>query len=109
MSLETEPGLWKSVRSVALGQRRQSGSRHFSPPRMPVSQSWTRVTREVKCASMRRPPRLWSLAGGHGLHQSGVPSAARRRLDRAAERSQVALVGLADFVEGGDLIGFQLG
>ena len=37
-------GLWIRVQSGALGNRRQSNSRTFSPPRMPVSQSWASAT-----------------------------------------------------------------
>ena len=39
-----EPGTWISVKSSASGNRPASSSSTRSPPRMPVSQSWTRTT-----------------------------------------------------------------
>ena len=42
---DTDPGTWISVKSVASGKSSQNTSRHRSPPRIPVSQSWTSATR----------------------------------------------------------------
>lgn len=39
------PATCSSVKSVASGKSSQKTSRTFSPPRKPVSQSWTRATR----------------------------------------------------------------
>ena len=36
---DTLPGMWSRLNSSALGNRSQTTSRAFSPPRMPVSQS----------------------------------------------------------------------
>jgi hypothetical protein len=36
--------LWISVQSGASGKRLQSSSRTFSPPRIPVNQSWASAT-----------------------------------------------------------------
>ena len=41
---DTDPFTWTSVNSSASGKRSQSASRIFSPPRMPVSQSWTNAS-----------------------------------------------------------------
>ena len=57
MAGDTAPRRCSSVSSLTRGQRRHSTSRHFSPPRMPVSQSCTNTTRGSPFASMRRPPR----------------------------------------------------
>ena len=38
---ETFPGIWSKVNKSAVGYSSQIISRHFSPPRIPVSQSWT--------------------------------------------------------------------
>src|SRR5213595_3294031 len=45
MTLETLPGKWKSVKSSACGTTSRIPSSTASPPRMPVSQSWTTATR----------------------------------------------------------------
>src|SRR5688572_3266730 len=42
---QTEPFTWSRVKIGASGNSRASESRTFSPPRMPVSQSWTSATR----------------------------------------------------------------
>src|SRR5258705_5386930 len=41
---DTEPGVWSRVKTGASGNSSQKTSRHRSPPRIPVSQSWTRAT-----------------------------------------------------------------
>ncbi len=43
---DTAPGTCSSVKICASGQSAQSASSTFSPPRMPVSQSWTSATRQ---------------------------------------------------------------
>src|SRR5579859_4260096 len=45
MAGETEPGTWTSVNSDASGNRSHKTSSAFSPPRIPVSQSWTNAIR----------------------------------------------------------------
>src|SRR5437016_299745 len=62
MSEHTEPRLWSNVYNGDCGQRRQKTSRHFSPPRIPVIQSWTRTTRAFLLASMHSPPAASGLA-----------------------------------------------
>ena len=41
---DTEPSVWSSVKTGASGNISQKASRHRSPPRIPVSQSWTSAT-----------------------------------------------------------------
>src|SRR5882724_8560361 len=41
---DTEPGMWSRVKTGASGNSSQKTSRHRSPPRIPVSQSWTSAT-----------------------------------------------------------------
>src|SRR5688572_5928109 len=41
MACVTDWGLWKRVNSVAPGKSAQISSRTRSPPRVPLSQSWT--------------------------------------------------------------------
>src|ERR1700723_3502909 len=53
MAVEVEPRRWIRVWRVASGKARQRTSRHFSPPRIPVSQSWTIATRRRPCKLRR--------------------------------------------------------
>ena len=74
----TLPGTCRSVKSGASGNSSQKTSRQRSPPRMPVSQSWTRATRGRPPAPCRRrarsaracrnarSPRLDGRRGGEG-------------------------------------------
>ena len=41
---DTEPGAWSRVKMGAVGNSSQKTSRHRSPPRILVSQSWTSAT-----------------------------------------------------------------
>src|SRR5512147_1232894 len=45
MTGDTVPGTWRRVNRSASGKISQNTSRQRSPPRIPVSQSWTRATR----------------------------------------------------------------
>ena len=51
---DTDPGTCSSVKSSASGNRSQSTSSAFSPPRMPVSQSCTRAMPIVTAAGLLR-------------------------------------------------------
>src|SRR5580765_6884363 len=53
---ETEPGTWTSVKRAASGNSSQNASRQRSPPRIPVSQSWTSATRMAWIRSARGGP-----------------------------------------------------
>src|SRR6185295_15448890 len=53
---ETEPGTWTSVKRSASGNSSQNTSRQRSPPRIPVSQSWTSATRMAWIRSARGAP-----------------------------------------------------
>src|SRR5512144_2349892 len=65
---DTEPGTWTSVNRSASGNSSQKTSRQRSPPRIPVSQSWTSATRmawiprSVRGASDPRAPVVEELA-----------------------------------------------
>ncbi len=60
------PRRWIKVCRTASGKARQRTSRHFSPPRMPVSQSCTSATRSPAVPGRdARPTRAelpWTLA-----------------------------------------------
>jgi len=43
MVADTDPGTCSRVNNSAAGYRSQSTSSTFSPPRIPVSQSWTKA------------------------------------------------------------------
>ena len=53
---DTDPGTRTRVVSGASGKISQTASRTFSPPRMPVSQSWTRATRRPAVALTPQAP-----------------------------------------------------
>src|SRR5512132_4130997 len=56
MTADTLPGTWTSVKRSAAGNSSQNTSRQRSPPRIPVSQSWTNATRMAWIRSARGGP-----------------------------------------------------
>ena len=64
---EVVPGAWTSVNRRASGNWRQRISRHFSPPRMPVSQSWTRAIFMAVAFRRRDSAGLYLVLGGTSL------------------------------------------
>ncbi len=54
----TLPGTCSRVKSGASGNSSQATSRQRSPPRIPVSQSWTRATRGAAGEAAGRPRSL---------------------------------------------------
>src|SRR4051794_25736231 len=48
---DTDPGTWTSVKSSASGNRSHRTSSAFSPPRMPVSQSWTNASLKARLST----------------------------------------------------------
>src|SRR5260370_28020737 len=71
MIVETLPGTCSNVKRSASGNSSQNTSRHRSPPRMPVSQSWMRATRSPRSNTARFT--VFSLADllEDGLHGAG--------------------------------------
>src|SRR6185369_841017 len=82
----TLPGTWSSVKSGASGNSSQATSRQRSPPRIPVSQSWTRAMRGAATVAARQvlnipdillqPQELSVQALERGHHRPGVQLAA---------------------------------
>src|SRR3954463_14194817 len=76
---DTDPGTWTSVKSSASGNRSHRTSSAFSPPRIPVSQSWTKASLKAQLstgslvvdgagAACRVLPRELSRAGDPLVH-----------------------------------------
>src|SRR5689334_7469153 len=87
---DTDPGIWSRLNSGASGNSSQKTAKRRSPPRIPVSQSWTSATfmapsaRRASAGRRTRPPapvveqvlqRL--LEGNLHLPAGGVPDLRR--------------------------------
>ena len=92
ISSETVPGKWKSVKRSARGKISRMASRTFSPPLIPVSQSWTTATlrwdrddsgageseRPAPSAPFGRFSRRDLIVGRGGIRFVGIAFARRR-------------------------------